>query len=183
MTLSFNIIEQLKRKSGLSLTTPNDIEALALDIQTVTGERLGVNTLKRLTGFIDDEREPRMTTLQIIASYLGYANWKQLAEMEGIANSDFDETPEVLRSCDITPGTMIKTEYLPDRRVLFQYKGNDQFVVLESENSKLLAGDRATITCMIQDYPLVATEVIRDGKSLGAFTAGKSQGITFSLLE
>ena len=183
MILSFNIIEQLKHKSGLNLTTPNDIEVLALDILAITGERLGVNTLKRLTGIIDDERTPRLTTLQIIARYLGYASWEQLAEMGGIANSDFDETPEILRSCDITPGTMIKTEYLPDRRILFQYKGNDQFMVLESENSKLHAGDRATITCMIQDYPLVATDVIRDGKSLGAFTAGKSQGITFSLLE
>lgn len=183
MILSFNILEQLKRKSGLSLTTPNDIEALALDIQTVTGERLGINTLKRLTGFIGDEREPRLTTLQIIAQYLGYATWEQAMDMDGCENSDFDTTPEELRSCDLTTGTMVEVRYLPDRRVLFQYQGDNWFVVLESENSKLHAGDKAAITILIQDYPLVATDVIREGNNLGSFTAGKSQGIIFTLEE
>ena len=182
MILSFSILEQLKRKSGHNLSTPADIEALALDIQSCTGERLGINTLKRLTGIISDERNPRLTTLQIIARYLGYSSWEQAMEMEDSDNSAFDITPEELRSCNLTPGTKVKVEYLPNRRLVLDYKGDNWFEVLKSENSKLHSGDRAAITIMIQDYPLVATDVVRDGNSLGSFTAGKSQGIVFTLL-
>lgn len=114
MILSFGIQEQLKRKSGLDFSTPADIDRLALDIESKTGERLGTNTLKRLLGVIEDERDPRQSTLQVIALYLGYDNWQTMLEMDGCENSDFDESPEELRSCDLTPGTMVEFEYLPN---------------------------------------------------------------------
>ena len=48
MILSFSIQKQLRRKSGLKLETPAEVEQLALDIESKTGEHLGVNTLKRM---------------------------------------------------------------------------------------------------------------------------------------
>lgn len=62
------------------------------------------------------------------------------------------------------------------------YQGNGRFLVQMSENSKLLAGDELAVTHIVQGYPLLVTEVIRDGKSLGSFTAGKAQGIRFKII-
>ena len=59
MKFSPYVINLLKQKSNKDFRLSGDCEYLALDIESVTGEHIGVNTLKRLSGFINDEREPR----------------------------------------------------------------------------------------------------------------------------
>ncbi len=180
MILSFSIQKQLRRKSGLKLETPAEVEQLALDIESKTGEHLGVNTLKRMLGLAEDDREPRQTTLQVIATYLGYESWRTMLQLDDESNSDFDQKPDLLRSSDIETDAWVEVHYMPDRRLVMQYMGDNRFFVMQSENSKLKEGDIVTITVFIQGYPLVAADVSRQGKSLGSFTAGKAQGITFS---
>ncbi len=180
MVLSYSIQKQLRQKSGLKLETAAEVEQLALDIESKTGEHLGVNTLKRMLGLADDEREPRQTTLQVIAKYLGYDSWRTLLQLDDTSNSDFGHQPDLLRSCDLEVNDVVEVRYIPDRRLVMDYMGDNRFFVSHSENSKVKEGDIVTITVFIQGYPLIATEVSRQGKSLGSFTAGKTQGITFS---
>lgn len=66
MKFSPYVIDLLKQKSNKDFRLSGDCEYLALDIESVTGEHIGVNTLKRLLGFIDDEREPRPSTLDML---------------------------------------------------------------------------------------------------------------------
>ena len=68
----------LKQKSNRDFRISGDCEYLALDIESVTGEHIGMNTLKRLLGFINDEREARISTLDVIARYLGFENCHHL---------------------------------------------------------------------------------------------------------
>ena len=71
MKLSPYITELLREKSGNEIRLSRDCELLALDVESVTGEHIGVNTMKRLLGFIADERTPRTSTLDVVAHYLG----------------------------------------------------------------------------------------------------------------
>lgn len=174
--------ELLEQKCGREIRLSGDCEYLALDIESVTGEHIGVNTLKRLLGFIDDEREPRTSTLDIISRYLGFGDWQTLQVYDDKSNSSFDSIADEIRVNDLTIGQHIQISYLPDRRLTIAYQGHSRFVVLSSENSKLLQGDMLLITHIVRGYPLLVSEVIRDGQSLGSFTAGKAQGITFKLL-
>ena len=174
--------ELLNQKCGREIRISGDCEYLALDIESVTGEHIGVNTLKRLLGFIDDEREPRTSTLDIIARYLGFENWQALQVYDDKSNSSFDSTADEIRVADLEIGQHIQISYLPDRRLTIVYQGQGRFQVLSSENSKLLQSDMLLITHIVRGYPLLVSEVIRDGQSLGSFTAGKAQGITFKFL-
>ena len=174
--------ELLNQKCGREIRISGDCEYLALDIESVTGEHIGVNTLKRLLGFIDDEREPRTSTLDVIARYLGFDNWDLLSIYDNKSNSSFESSSEEIRVSELSEGQSVQISYLPDRRLVMVYQGNGRFLVQMSENSKLLAGDELTLTHMVQGYPLLVTEVIRDGKSLGSFTAGKAQGIRFKII-
>ena len=70
MRFSFEIRELIKLKTGKDLVSPSDCEYIALDIFSKTNEHIGVNTIKRLLGFIEDDRNPRISTLNIIAKYL-----------------------------------------------------------------------------------------------------------------
>ncbi|MBR2236447.1 MAG: hypothetical protein IJ887_00985 [Prevotella sp.] len=178
MRLPFHIIEMLKRKSGADLRLPSDCELLSLDIEGKTGVRIGATTLKRLTGFADDERNPHVTTLDVIARYLGYAHWDELKEIEDKGNSDFDASDGEVRSADLTPEAEVEIEYLPDRRVLFRYLGNNRYRVTESVNSKLKVGDMVEILSFVLHHPLLVLQVWRNGEQLGQFTAGRVSGLS-----
>ena len=182
MKFSPYVTNLLRQKSKKDFRQSADCDYLALDIESVTGEHIGVNTLKRLLGFINDEREPRIFTLDVIARYLGFDNWDVLSIYDNKSNSSFESSSEEIRVSELSEGQCVQISYLPDRRLVMAYQGNGHFLVQLSENSKLLVGDELTLTHIVQGYPLLVTEVIRDGKSLGPFTAGKAQGIRFKLL-
>ena len=71
--------------------------------------------------------------------------------------------------------------YPPNREITMEYVGDNHFSVIESKNSKLLKGDLLTLTHIVRGYPLLVSEVIRDGENMGSYTAGKAQGINFIL--
>ena len=182
MKLSPYITELLSEKSGHEIRRSRDCELLSLDIESATGEHIGGNTRKRLLGFIADERGPRLSSLDVIARYLGFTDWDALRLVdEGSSNSAFDDRDEYL-ACYMEKGQQVIITYPPNRRLTIENQGDNHFLVTESENSKLQVGDLLTLTHIVRDYPLLVAEVIRDGQSLGAFTAGKSQGIDFELL-
>ena len=141
MKLPFHVIELLKRKSGSGLRLPSDCELLSLDIESKTGVRIGATTLKRLLGFAQDERQPHTSTLDAIAHYLGYTHWDELAKIEDQGNSDFDSPDGEVRSANLQVGCEVEITYLPDRRVVLFYLGNNRYRIQQSENSKLLVGD------------------------------------------
>ena len=182
MKFSPFVIEKLREKSGNEIRLSRDCELLALDIESVTGEHIGMNTMKRLLGFIADERTPRTSTLDVIARYLGYDNWDtlRLAD-ENSSNSSFDDRDEYL-ACYMEKGQRLLISYPPNRSLTIEHLDSNRFQVVESENSKLLAGDQLTLTHVVRGYPLLVAEVNRNGQNLGAFTAGKEQGIDFELL-
>lgn len=178
MKLSFHVIELLKRKSGSGLRLPSDCELLSLDIESKTGVRIGATTLKRLLGFAQDERQPHTSTLDAIAHYLGYAHWDELAKIEDQGNSDFDSPDGEVRSADLQVGCEVEITYLPDRRVVLFYLGNNRYRIQQSENSKLLVGDEVEILGFVLHHPLLVMQVWRSGQSLGQFTAARISGLS-----
>ena len=178
MKLPFHIIELLKRKSKSDLRLPSDCELLSLDIESKTGVRIGATTLKRLLGFAQDERQPHTSTLDAIAHYLGYAHWDELAKIEDQGNSDFDSPDGEVRSADLQVGCELEIAYLPDRRVVLSYLGNNRYRIQQSENSKLLVGDEVEILSFVLHHPLLVMQVWRSGQSLGQFTAARISGLS-----
>lgn len=178
MKLPFHIVEMLKRKSGSDLRQPSDCEILSLDIESKTGVRIGATTLKRLVGFAQDERTPHTSTLDAIARYLGYAHWDELSKIEDNGNSDFETPDDEVRSADLQTGARMEITYLPDRRLILEYLGNNRYQVTASENSKLQKGDEVEILNFVLHHPLLVVNVWRDGESLGQFTAGRVSGLS-----
>ena len=182
MVFSKYIRQLLGERIQRDLRHSNDCEYLALDIESVTGEHIGVNTIKRLLGFINDERQPRCSTLDVIAHYLGFENWDILSIYDERSNSTFGLTNDELIASSLSTGQRIQLSYLPDRRILLEFQGEGRFIVLQSQNSKLLAGDEIWVTHFVKGYPLLVSKVRREGSFLGAFTAGKAQGIDFEIV-
>ena len=178
MRLPFHIVQLLKDKSANDLRQPSDCEFLSLDIESKTGVRIGATTLKRLLGFAQDDRLPHASTLDAIARYLGYAHWDELKDIEDKGNSDFGTTEEEIRSDDLAPDRIVEFTYLPDRLVRLKYLGSHRYLVMESRNSKLQAGDEVEVLSFVLHHPLLVLQVWRHGEKLGQFTAGRISGLS-----
>ena len=178
--LSERIKDMIAERFGREIRYSQDCEALSEDIFSRTGERLGVSTLKRMFGFTAAVVEARPSTMDIIAQYLGYGNgYKGLSA--DLGNDSAISAFDTLDAVDITSlgvDTRILLTYSPKRRIVMTYKGEGWFAINESENSKLVAGDIIRVANLTVGFELHAADVIRDGRSLGAYRAAKSGGLT-----
>ena len=75
MILNNILIDDIKSKSGLLFNQAKDFEVLAKLILEITQCSIGITTLKRLFGYINDDHRTNSYALNIIALYLGYSTW------------------------------------------------------------------------------------------------------------
>ena len=170
---------KIEERFGKKLRYTSDLDALAQAIVDETKEPIGVSTLKRMFGFVSQTVTPRLSTMDIIAQYCGYPNYKLMSHDLGtdIEISDFTEVQEILSS-QIEEGAMLQLTYDPGRVLVLTYIGDNYYIVNESQKSKLQKGDKLKITHLTKGFELVAGEVIREGKNLGSYTSAKQGGLT-----
>ncbi|MDE6266501.1 MAG: hypothetical protein K2M07_04020 [Muribaculaceae bacterium] len=169
----------IAERFGREVRYSQECEALSEDIFERTGERLGVSTLKRMFGFTGADVAPRPSTMDIIAKYLGFnGGYKELevALRDGMIISAFD-TIDTVDTANLQAGTRVVVCYSPNRRIVMSYMGDGQFRIVEAVNSKLMAGDTLRVENLTVGFEFYALDVIRDGKSLGAYRAAKNGGI------
>lgn len=178
MLLSPEVINLLKARSGLKLNAPRDCERLSEMIKESTGCHVSKSTLKRLFGFYSDEHTPMSYTLDGLAIYLGFASWPVLEEELAHQASGFGFMEGQTEASQLEPGTIVRVTYRPDREITFSCIGPEQFRVLSVSNSqKLQLGDVLIIQRFVRDYPLFATDVIRQGVHLGVYSSARNSGL------
>lgn len=72
------IRQKIEARYGKSLRYSKDCEGLANSINKFCNEHISVTTLKRLFGFAKSVEQPRLYTLDVIATYIGYNDWSSL---------------------------------------------------------------------------------------------------------
>ena len=173
------ILRRLKDKVGLDMVRSVDFDVLSQSISDSTNENLSVNTLKRLFGFKTDKVVPRLSTMDIIAQYLGYSDYESLIKELGEDADISLFTPiDCLEVQELEKGTQIRISYEPNRVFFMTYLGESQFIVNDVEGSKSIhKGDLLTITQLAVAHRFVVAHVVRDGKDLGAYESAKFKGL------
>ncbi len=175
--LTIVIKKEIEKRYGRSIRYPKDCESLAREITACCNERVSASTIKRMFGFTKGT-EPRLSTLDIIATYLGSNDWDKLLETyNNIAYSEFGKIEE-LAVDSLKADDKIEFKYEPNRIVVVKYNGNNTFEVLSSENSKLQVGDHFKTSNFVLNYPLFIHSVVRNKSELGQYKAGKVSGLT-----
>lgn len=177
MKLPEPIINKLMESIQQTVNSPKVYETLAYAIMKKTGERLGDNTVKRLIGLYPGNTKPRPYTLDVIARYLDEPDYDSLLRHTSQGNSHFIGKVSEVSSSQLAPGQMVQFTYHPDRSLCLRYLGDEHYTVVTSENSKLRPDDNLHIRHFILGFPLIALEVIRDGQSLGSYTAAEDDGL------
>lgn len=179
MALSKELKKKIEERLGSPLTYSADCERLAAAIEEATGERLGVTTIKRMFGFAGEQVEPRGTTMDIIAQYLGYDDMKDMTRQLGDASDISMFTPvDEINVSTLREGTQIQFTYDPDRLIVITYIGDFWFIINESLGSKLRKGDKIRLTQLAKGFELLISDVVRDSTNLGPYHAAKNGGLT-----
>ena len=177
MKIDPEIVRLLEQKSELDLSISRNCEPLAKLISSETTHSLSRNTIKRILGFINDGHEPMVYTLDAIARYIGYHSWSELTSAIETEHSCWNVTVKQICPADLCQGEILRIQYRPDASLTLKYLEATEFRVEESQNSQLNPGDLLTVKCITDGFPLIATQVVRDGHQLGSFIAGRETGI------
>lgn len=174
--ISQKIQDLILEKFGKDTLYSGDCAPLAAEIG------IGETTVKRMFGLVKQQSElnrtPYNSTMDIVAKWLGYENYKELLREigEGDSSSEFTSMKQIDVS-DLKVGSQVQLSYIPSRFILMTYLGEGEFLINESKNSKLQKGDKLRLTHLVLGQELIATEVVREGSSLGGYRAAKDGGL------
>lgn len=148
MKLPEKISRAIWEKSGLDKNLPKAYYSLSLLILKETGEKLGENTLKRVFGYLKDERAPHIHTLDILARYLGFRDWDQIVYAIQQDNPAFANTDMVF-SENLSAGEHIIFSATPGREVELEFLGGSSYRVIRSQGYSLKPKDLLDITAKL----------------------------------
>lgn len=179
MNVKGEILRLLKESVNVPLNKSVDFEVLAQSIKDKTGEGLGTNTLKRLFGYKTRQVEPRHSTMDVIAHYLGFSDYHRLLLKIGDeADLSMFRPMEIIESSRLTKGNHIKVTYKPNREFELEYEGDGLFTVMDVKGSRnIQKGDVMKINQLAEGHRFIAANIWRNGVDLGAYEAAKEQGI------
>lgn len=176
--LRLRIEASIKRK----IETPADFDFLRGIIWERTHEQISTSTLKRLWGYVDGVDNARNSTLNVLSKALGYENWDAFIlklKSENVDNSDLVMS-ESVSSGDLKIGDRLMIAWQPNRVCRLKYLGDNQFEVMESQNSKLKVGDTFRCGLFILGEPVYIND-LRQNNGTGEpklFVIGNKSGLT-----
>ena len=176
--LRLRIETSIKRK----IQTPADFDFLRGIIWERTHEQISTSTLKRLWGYVDGVDNARNSTLNVLSKALGYENWDAFIlklKSENMDNSDLVMS-ESVSSGDLKIGDRLMIAWQPNRVCRLKYLGDNQFEVMESQNSKLKVGDTFRCGLFILGEPVYIND-LRQNNGTGEpklFVIGNKSGLT-----
>ncbi len=176
--LRLRIETSIKRK----IQTPADFDFLRGIIWERTHEQISTSTLKRLWGYVDGVDSARNSTLNVLSKTLGYENWDVFVKklkLENPNNSDLVMS-ESVSSSDLKIGDRLMIAWQPNRVCVLKYLGDNQFEVMESQNSKLKVGDTFRCGLFILGEPVYIND-LRQNNGTGEpklFVIGNKSGLT-----
>lgn len=147
-----------------------------------TGQFVSSTTLKRMWGYLEDKRAPRISTLSLLAVTLGFSDWDDFVERHCKNTGDkmLPSNPKLGKCIDVTsdlkPGDRLKLFWYPERECIVEYLGGINFKVIQSKKTKLKPDDLFSTHLIVSGHPLYLSNVIRKGHQPMVYICGRLKG-------
>lgn len=179
------LIERIELSIGRRIQTPRDFLFLRECIFARLRLYLSESTLKRVWGYVTGG-ETRLSTLNCLASFLGYSGFDEFVKMIDTDNSRIISSYLLGRHISVSehlePGDRIRLVWQPDRVCVIQYLGEHTFEVVESIQTRLRPGDTFTCSFIIEGEPLYIDNLRQSNRPPVNYVCGKISGIRFERL-
>lgn len=161
------------------MLTPRDFDTLSDAIFRRMHIQVSATTLKRIWGYIDEPVRPRRSTLDVLARFVGYPDFRRFEA--GLASAPDVQSDVSLaysvNTAQLRPDTVLTLRWLPDRRCCVRYLGDQRFVVTEAENTKLAVGDTFRCQLIVEGEPLYLDALVHRGQPPVTYIAGRKDGV------
>ena len=120
---------------------------------------------------------------RIACRYAGYRDWDDFYHnlSNTAASQIFDS--HYIDSDTLQPGARLTLRWRPGRVVTLEYHGDNEYVVVESQNSKLAVGDTFKCQGFIPGQPLIINGLMHQGIDHPInYICGKQGGIEINKL-
>ena len=141
-------IEQLKllveEKYGKGLNTTTDFESFSVDLHYKAQLDLSASTLKRLWGYVSDSHKPRVGTLDVLARYLGHADYRAFVRWLKTStrfNSSFIHADQLVSNA-LVVGDEVEIGWNPNRLIRLRYLGEQPGDIVELETGRVIGQHR-----------------------------------------
>lgn len=176
MILPESTISEIKNESKLSFDKAKDFESVCTLIEESTKRHIGVTTIKRLFGYINDDRKPNAYTLNTIALFLGFPTWEEYVASKRL-DSIIGFRDEAVYIHTLKLGAVIDVKYL-NRELSFiveSIDGVNVLRVISAQNSSLCCDDvlfvyRLKVGEIIEAEKLIRKEEIGNYRTNGKIT-------------
>ena len=170
---------------GREMKTTSDFDHLAASLLETTKIRVSAMTLKRFWGYLGEKnmRQPRLSTLDTLAQYVGYTDWMtyyKQSSAAGKVESDFLKNHSLMTN-SLSKGALIRLMWHPDRVVTIRHEGYEVFIVVESMNSKLSVGDTFRCGLIVEGEPMYLSGLIHEGGEPSEYVCGRKDGVRFRI--
>ena len=146
--------------------SPADFAELSLHIKRATGKDISPDTLSRLWGYKKGYTHVRNSVIELLNAYAHAGE-----------ESDFIYRVAV-HSDNLKPGERVRIAWLPDRKAVLEYIGNNRWRVDEIINSKLHVGDTFSARVIAQGQPLIVDNLQTADQHYDGYTIGGKNGLT-----
>ncbi len=170
----------IEKKIGRNLLTPSDFNYLSLQINMTCNEQLSSHTIMRIWGYVRSKSKPSIHSLSLLCRFLGFysfAHYTLDLNLKKSSSSSFIPT-DLLVADVLKEGDYVSLKWNPDREVTLTYLGNFMFRVIESKNSRLVAGDEFQCMSFAKGAPFVALMSSNEASSKTSYIGGKQGGLT-----
>lgn len=162
----------------------NDFVVLAEKIESKLREHISETTLERIWRYSNrGYGNVSFHILDLLSRYLEFESWKQFCislRNEGLQDSDMFDGESIF-SRNLGKGDRLEIGWLPNRKCVVEYLGDNDFVAISCENSTLQPGDRFSCLEFILNQPCImenlrtASQNSDTGKR---YVAGVRHGLT-----
>lgn len=179
------LINDTEIKFGRAVRTPADFYALRLAIFDVVHDAVSVSTLMRMWSYVSAVVTPRISTLDVLARYLGYASYAAYSHTDGtkdILSSDMIISHGLVVDEQLDCGDRLRLRWMPDRVCDVMYLGHNAFRIVAAEKTHLHVGDTFSCSMIIENEPLYLSHLCHDDMPPRVYVCGLHGGVRFELL-
>lgn len=140
--------EQVEQRFGSRLSVHADFVAIVTTIEMELRTHISETTLERVWGYSTRGYDNiSLHTLDVLSRYARGCDWVtfcQTLQCEAKCESNFFNLKHISTS-ELRTGDRIRIGWLPDRLCDIRYLGDNRFVALRCENSKMQPGDQFSV--------------------------------------
>lgn len=172
------LVCRVEEKARQQFDSPKDFVRLSQSVLKSTSEYISPTTLKRIWGYLSDSTTPRVSTLDVLARYIGYLDYAHFSEEDKKGERQSDIARDGCISVEsLSVADRLVVSWLPDRCIRVVYQGYGRFVITEAQKTQLAVGDSFSCHLFINHEPLFLDRLIHQGRGPYVYLVGKKDGI------